>query len=543
MKLDNLNLASASIQRITLLLLLTFFILLGILSSPGITVTRDEPLHYNYGRLLLEGKADRIDDSSMPVSAINALPAYVAGFLADGALKSILERSFIARLVTILFSAAFACLVFRWSRSLYGFAAALVSTILYILDPNIIAHSQLVTTDVFVMGMMTLSFYWLWKFANSRQTSDGLLCACAIGLSQLTKYTAVALFPLGLLTLVIHDLPMLREHFRNERLRGVARYAGQLAAYCAIGVLVSLVIINAGFLFDRVFTPLRDYRFKSSTMQALQTDMPVLGNMPVPVPYPYLDGLDWMQHTEQTADRYGNIYLLGRTSKPNGFPGYYFVASALKVAIATQVFILAALVLYCAMPQRRAHFFHDEAFFLVPFIFFTIYFNFFFNAQTGIRYYLVIFPLLYVFVGHLFADWKLVPVWARTASAALVLYLAVSVLSYFPYYIPYFNELVWDKTQTYKYLSDSNLDWGQSRNDLQRFLVENPNAVVNPDHIQSGVLIVEADVLVGVLSDPAQDAWLRDNFKPVQTVAYSYFVYKITPEEITALCSSTAYCK
>jgi hypothetical protein len=43
-------------------------------------------------------------------------------------------------------------LVFYWSRALHGFLPAVFSLLLYALDPNIIAHSQLVTTDIYAAG-------------------------------------------------------------------------------------------------------------------------------------------------------------------------------------------------------------------------------------------------------------------------------------------------------------------------------------------------------------------------------------------------------
>jgi hypothetical protein len=195
------------------------------------------------------------------------------------------------------------------------------------------------------------------------------------------------------------------------------------------------------------------------------------------------------------------------------------------------------------MPGYRASFLRREVFFLLPFIAFTLYFNYFFSAQTGIRYYLVVFPLMCVFAGHMFRDWRAVPAWAKATSAVLVIYLALSVLSYFPHFIPYFNELVWDKTQTYKYLSDSNLEWGQSQRDLQRFLAAHPEAVYDPLTVQSGLLVVSGSDLVGVLAPPERYAWLRGNFRPVETVAYAYFVYRISPEDVARLCGSTSYCK
>src|SRR5512138_1622658 len=142
----SLSLAPARVQNIIRLLLLIAFVLISILSAAGLTASFDEPLHYEYGLQVLHGDTDRIDDSSMPVSALNALPAYIAGFLPAGPAKAILGGSFLGRLVTILFSAAIASLVFGWSRELYGFPAAAFSMLLYILDPNIIAHSQQITT-------------------------------------------------------------------------------------------------------------------------------------------------------------------------------------------------------------------------------------------------------------------------------------------------------------------------------------------------------------------------------------------------------------
>lgn len=178
-----------------MLSLLMLFLLISILSSSRLSTTLDEPLHYHYGLLILEGNSNRIDDSSMPVSALNALPDHVSALLPVGLLKSVLERFFVARLVTILFSLMVAFLVFWWSHALYGFVPAIFATVLYALDPNIIAHSQLVTTDVFLAGMVALSSCLLWKFGNSRSTSVGLMCAVALGLSQLVKYTALALYP------------------------------------------------------------------------------------------------------------------------------------------------------------------------------------------------------------------------------------------------------------------------------------------------------------------------------------------------------------
>jgi energy-coupling factor transporter transmembrane protein EcfT len=276
--------------------------------------------------------------------------------------------------------------------------------------------------------------------------------------------------------------------------------------------------------------------------QSIQTDIPALNNLPVPIPYPYLEGLDWVIHREQTGEGYGPIYLLGQLRTGQGFKGYYLIASLLKVPIATQILVIASLGIYVFDKNRRRSILSDEIFLFLPIVFYGIYFNFFYEAQIGIRYYLVIFPFLYVLAGGLFIKWMQFTRWQVFISLGLLLYLVISVLSYYPYYITYFNELVWDKTQTYKYLADSNLDWGQSKTELDEYFAQHrdttqPHRIPEPGHF-----MISVNRLVGISADPERFRWLRENFEPVDIIANYYLVYTISPEQIDELCQSTNYC-
>jgi len=523
-----------------MLLVLIIFVLLSISSSAKVSLTLDEYLHYQYGGNVLSGNSTRFDDSKMPISVLNLLPKGLASLLPDGFLKIALERFAVARLVTIIVSMLVAYLVFSWSRSLYGFIPAMFSLLLYVFDPNILAHSQLVTTDLYVLGAVCLTFYRLWLFANQRTLKNGLLFLLALGVSQVVKYTAIVLFPLSLISLMIYDWRDIQHSFTAANT--LKLFLKKYIAYIFAAMVAAILIINVGFLFNRVFTRFGDYQFKSAPFINLQKNA-ILRQVPIPVPYPYLEGLDWMINTEQSGNRYGNLYLLGQLSKPKGFLGYYFIAALLKVPLASQIIMAFSFIVYFAGRDRRANFLRDEVFLLVPIAFFTIYFNFFFNTQIGIRYYLVMFPLLYVFSGSLFVGWQGFSVSKKILSVMLIVYLMTSVLSYFPYYIPYFNELVWDKTQTYKYLSDSNLDWGQGQIHLDQYLSEHPEAVYAPDHVQAGTLVVGGSDLVGILEDPNKYAWLRNHFEPVDTIAYTYFVYQISAQQIAELCASADLCE
>jgi hypothetical protein len=524
-------------------LFLSFFLLLSVGSVRTKSLTYDEPYHYQYGMNILDGNSTRFDDSKMPFSAWNALPAKIASYLSAGVLKDNLEKMVAARLMTTLFSLLIALMVFYWSRKLYGFIPGIISLGLYLLDPNIIAHSQLVTTDIYVTGMILLCSYWLWKFANSRRWQDGLMFSIMLALAQLAKYTAVSLYPVLAFIFLAYDGPRIIGVVRKERGSGLLKETLRYSKYLLVVALISIVIINIGFLFNRPFTPLREYQFYSEIFKSIQAKI----NFVVPTPYPYLEGLDLVTLKERTNLSFIHIYLLGETRFGQGFPGYYFIASLLKVPVATQLIVLASLFLYFRSRERRKLFWRNEWFLLGLVLFYTIYFNFFYKAQIGIRYYLVVFPLLYIFAGGLFTEWRSFSRVQKGIAFALALYLMSSVLFSYPNYLAYFNELIGDRKQAYKYLADSNLDWGQDEFVFKQYRKEHRKIRKAPEIpallTEPVTYYVSVNRLVGVVDGPEHYRWLRENFEPVDVIGSSYLIYKITPDQMSDLCENTNFCQ
>ena len=56
---------------------------------------------------------------------------------------------------------------------------------------------------------------------------------------------------------------------------------------------------------------------------------------------------------------------------------------------------------------------------------------------------------------------------------SLIVLHAVSSLSSFPNYIPYSNEVFGGTKRTYRVLSDSNVDWGQSLKAIKNYVDKN----------------------------------------------------------------------
>lgn len=510
--------------------LLAVFLTLNLLSLRHLAPTTDEEKHFLYGQMILELDSTRFDDSKMPFSALNALPQKLSGLFPAGAIRTLLQELATARLMTILFSTGVALLVYRWTREIYGLHAGIVALFLYTWDPNLIAHSMLVTTDLYSVGMALFSLYFFWKFLHKPDWKSGFLSATVLGLSQLAKYTSVFLYPLFLLIALIFYAPQALSLWWEKAYRPILQFLSRFIGVAALFLLVSLLIINLGFLFNRTFTPLPDYSFDSNLFQTIQQKLSPLGNLPVPVPYPYLQGLDMVRDREQTGFGFGRIYLLGQLRESEGFKGYYFFATLLKMPLAVQGILLYALISY-VRGFRWSTFRHTDQFFVLPALFFTLYFNFFYNAQIGIRYFLLVYPLLYLLAGRLLEHWPQITRPQKVLGGILAAYTVISVLSYHPHYIPYFNELVWDRRFAYCYLADSNLDWDQADFYLEDYLALHPNARVEPLRPRDGLTIVSVNALVGVTGSRDQFAWLRDNFVPTETIAYAYLVYDISTQE------------
>jgi hypothetical protein len=274
------------------------------------------------------------------------------------------------------------------------------------------------------------------------------------------------------------------------------------------------------------------YTFIDPVFKKLQAT-PIVGNLPLPLPVPYVQGLDLVKFEERMGQAWGNIYMAGHLrvnhhdGTLHGFPGYYFYAAFFKVPIATQIIFLVALLGYFSRrgPPAARRLRREEVFLLVPILFYWVYFNFFFNAQIGIRHVLPVFALATIFCGRFLAapECKL----RRYIAVILVVWTAVSALSYYPHFISYFNEFVPDRKLAYRHLADSNLDWRGNEWYLTEYIRRHPEVIVDPRKPQAGRIVVPVNALVGVNRSPEEYRWLREHFTPVDHIAYSFLVYDV----------------
>ena len=522
------------------LLLLAAFALLHVGSMQRRTLTIDESGHYAYGWRLLNFDSRRLDplydNSKMPFSAINALPRKLAeAALSPGPLRRHLETIEFSRYVTVLCATLLGWLVFRWARTLYGGAGGLLALALYVFDPNILAHGGLVTSDLYATGTIALAVWAFWRFLNHEGPGDwraATVSALCFALAQLAKYTAAYLVPILILIALGHAAPALGALARRGDWRGLAGRMGRAGAYAALYVAAFLVVVNLGYWGQRTMQPLAESHFRSSQFQRVQAALAPVPGVRVPVPWAYVEGLDWVLNDERAKE--WNVYLLGEMGKGGvvgrRFPEYYAVAWLYKEPIATQLLLLLALVVY-ALRFRRFDFRRNEWFLAAPVLFFAWYFAVVFRTQIGYRHALVVLPLLFVFTGSLLSEAAALGRRARWLVGGLLVYLVVSVLSYYPHFIPYINELVWDRSRAYQVLADSSLVLDQNLWYVRRYLRQHPEVVFEPDAPMAGTLLVRVERYVGLFF-VERFRWLRENFEPVGHVAHGHLLFRVAPEAL-----------
>ena len=508
-------------------------------------LTTDEPLHYEYGYRVLNGAPERtsaLNSSTMPFSSVHAMTsinlaifARTAGLPLDTSWSGQITRG---RYATIALSLLLALYVLKWSYELYGRKGALLSLSLYVFDPNLLAHGQLVTADLPAALMTTMALYHFWHFLKLGGKRQALFSAVTLGLSQLAKYSCVYLYPIFLVTAAIYcRFRPATERTKPDQSHSLSWNLRHWFIVITFFAAVSIVTINLGFCFAGIGTPLSGYTLKDPIFKTLQAT-PIVGNLPLPLPVPYVRGLDLVKFEERMGEAWGNIYMAGhlRVNRHDGtlrgFPGYYFYAAFFKVPIATQIIFLVALFGYLSkrgQPAARG-LRREEIFLLVPILLYWIYFNFFFNAQIGIRHVLPVFALATIFCGRFLVapESKL----RRYAALILVAWTAISALSYYPHFISYFNEFVPDRKLAYRHLADSNLDWRGNEWYLTEYVRHHPGVIVDPRKPQAGRIVVPVNALVGVNRSPEEYRWLREHFTPVDQIAYSFLVYDVPKETL-----------
>lgn len=366
-----------------------------------------------------------------------------------------------ARLVVASMTMLLALAVFLWGRAAWGPRAGLVALAFLAVDPNLIAHGRLATTDapitlamVVAVGSMVAALAW-------PRPLTAIAAGLAAGAALATKFTAILIAPLWLGLAAVAIGRRLRQRER--------RPLAPVAVVAAAGV-VALAALAASYGFRGLGEPLRRLPLASRGMQAVAASP--LGAVPLPLPRLWLIGLD-AQRADLEYVEWPN-YLAGRWSD-RGWWYYYPLALLLKTPLgAIFAGLLAGLAwlahrLRPAMPEPPATAFTRLSGWavgltLVVLLAVAITST---RVQTGVRWVLPAIPFAALAIG---AGLRRVRGrWAAVAGACW-LAAALATAAAYPHYLAFFNRAAGGREGGRHWLASSNIDWGQDLVYLRREL-------------------------------------------------------------------------
>jgi Dolichyl-phosphate-mannose-protein mannosyltransferase len=467
-------------------------------------------------------------------------------FFANGGSEALFFR---ARLQMIFIGILLGTFIYILAKKLFGLTAAVAALALYALDPNILAHTAIIHTDIPFAASFFIGTYFFSRSLSSFSATNIACSAASFAIAAITKYSAIAILPIwGVAAVAWIFLPAWSENGAAADSR--ATRLVRAAAVLSIAVVAAYVCIWAVYGFR--FNAMANSAEHLDITRVLPPDSVVLRNF---------SGLILDHHLLPEAWLYGQLlvfnslqrptYLLGWIS-PTGFLSYFPVVFLVKTPIPTLVLIAVAIVLAIRRINRP-----QLASLMIPAL---LYFAVAALARIniGVRHLLPIYPFVFVVAGSAAAALWSGARWMRRSAAVLGLWALWACISSYPHYLAYFNELVGGPRNGYRVLLDSNLDWGQDLKGLKRWMDENgvkkiqfayfgwtdpeyygidaayiggPWVGYNPPATQTAEPFQYAAVSAQLLYGPDSASWRAADFRsqnPVAVIGHSIFVFKLS---------------
>ncbi len=353
------------------------------------------------------------------------------------------------RLAAGLLALGLSLVVFSAAREWFGTAAGLIALILVTFDPNILAHSALVTTDIGVSLFFLAGIYSFYRYVKQPTMLRLGVAGLAGGLLLATKHSGILLAPM-LVLLISWEIVFAP---KGERGRVALRLSGAFAAIVLIGVVVLWAFY--GFRYAARPVGLQMNPTLASYVEPLShfnaSAVMAIAHMHL-LPESYLIGL---VDVKRMAEFYPT-FILGK-QLAHGVWWYFPVVILIKTTLG----MLGLLALaFFAIATKRMHKAREVAFILIPAV---VYLGVAMvsGMNIGARHILPLYTLAAILAGGgvaILATGNRRWAWV---CGGLVAAHVVSALMVFPSDMAYANEAWGGPKNTHKLLSDANVDWAQ----------------------------------------------------------------------------------
>lgn len=477
---------------------------------------------------------------------------------------------FWARIPMILLTLFFWLIVYLWAKNVVGSKYALIVLLLAVFSPTVIAHGGLVTTDIgAALGFLLAVYFWI-KFLKQPDFKNTIIFSIVLGFSLLLKFSLVLLIPIfGIVAFAYW-------WGSSEKIKKILKtfFLAIVSAFFAI-----LFVIWPIYYIHTLNYPIERQVFDTQDILASNSNT-ILKNATIffagkaitrPIAH-YALGL--LMATQRVGS--GNtVYFLGdisATAWKHYFPIVYILKEPLSFYILALCLVVILLVYLaknnkklckeCFLNIKMALANNIEAFSLA--IMAIVYWatSILGNLNIGVRHILPVMAPTYILLVFLLKN-----IMERKKGSSgeeiligftalmLIWYCLSSVFS-FPHHLSYFNELAGGSKNGYKYVVDSNYDWGQDLKRLQKFVEDNNIEKIKIDYFggddvgyrlgdkwerfnahsgpQKGWLAISATLLQGGRGNPTKGfnqstdyyKWLNE-YEPIARAGNSIFIYKI----------------
>jgi hypothetical protein len=551
---------------------MTFFITVSLLNAKNDSATFDEIAHIPAGYSYITQHEMRLnpehppllkDLMGLPLAFLNLKFDTNAQFWTGNDLKrawddaqwtagkSLLYESgnnpdqiiFWSRISTIFLSVLLGLFIFKWAKEFAGILAGLFALTIYAFDPNILGHNHYATTDIGIATFLTFAFYYFLKFIKKPSWKNVFIGGFFLGLVNLVKFSSLMAYPILGLILILYPLVKKVSHDEAEdkdkfmRLKLVLSYFGKGCVAFAVSMLVvwALYFVNTynmpGWAIAKQINfsfPLSDPNVLSQTTNKSLT---ALNSVPLLRPYAeYMLGVTMV--FKRVAGGNGAYYLGNVSSKAS--KSYFPLVFTLKETLPFLGLLFFAI--FFTLGQTISNLKNSIAsksvgknfkkflqtgvtqYTLLGFVFLYAYLSITGNLNIGLRHLFPIIPLLYLLVTKKIFDSFRGKHIVTTRQIHIILsililwIIAIPIFSY-PNYVSYFNETIGGGKNGYKYVTDSNTDWGQDLNRLKIYLDQNPQIdKIRMDYFGGG----KPDLILG---DKYVQWW--DSMRPIEAGWYA----------------------
>lgn len=392
---------------------------------------------------------------------VQTLPIYLVEWLRGepfdiiGQLHEVLP---LARLTTLaVFWWAVLILVYLWGWRLGGPWAARLALLGVATDPNILGHACLATTDIALLAMVLLSTF---VFATGRSAGwwrRVFWPGVCYGLAMATKASAMPYVPLLNLLIALHAGTV--EGFLTSLKprtfwRETSRLRWDLAALMLIGFATVFAWCGSDWTTEPTFIAWAEQLPAGTAKSWL---VPISHHLKI---FPNA-GEGLIQQIKHNMRGHGGVFLAGHWT-PKAVWYYYPVALSIKLPDSTLVLLALTLLL------------NPRGFFRTPAgwaALVLLLFSFSTKVQIGVR---LVFPcVVFTWLAMAVACSEAAPRWPRRGLTWLAIvalcYSATESLRVWPDGLRYANRFWGGPEQLHRWLTDSNLDWGQGLPELERW--------------------------------------------------------------------------